>query len=189
MYQRIEELSKEMVLTGRYIQLVSMLDSNKFLTEKEVKFYLNEYYPIEELKQMIEDKNKSIFLGYAEDQPVSLLTMEWDFEKKICTIYSLDVVYEYQNKGVGTFMMCYIIKLLKKYEITKIYIGFHVENKRVSDLYYKMGYIEENRKIQNYDDEKDHEISNGYFIVDDFIENMKKLNNFEKSYQFIENLN
>jgi GNAT superfamily N-acetyltransferase len=179
----MKKLTKEDVKIAWDIQLNNMQKSNEFLNENEINYYLNKSYSIKELEVMIDSEDDSLYLGYHEDKAISFLTMMWNIEYSYVIIYSLgtkfnklDVIYEYQSQGVGTQMICNILPDLINKKIDRIYLGTHVENKKALELYKKMGYIEQYRKLENYGEkDKDHVVTNGYFEMKNFVEKLKSL--------------
>jgi hypothetical protein len=61
---RIEKLPKNSKSTAMYIQLVSMEESNKFLTNKEIRNYLDSRYSYDELERLSKQKIDSLFIGF-----------------------------------------------------------------------------------------------------------------------------
>ena len=69
-----------------------------------------------ELNEFINDKNNYCFVGIFENVVVAFLYgygMLRPDGKSMFYIHSVDVISEYQNKGIGTKLMEYVLKYIK----------------------------------------------------------------------------
>ena len=101
-----------------------------------------------ELNEFITDKNNYCFVGIFENVVVAFLYgygMLRPDGKSMFYIHSVDVISEYQNKGIGTKLMEYVLKYIKN---EKKYYKFFVladdDNIRACKLYQKYA----NKSIQ-----------------------------------------
>lgn len=108
---------------------------------KEIIENDNQIFNIEYIKSFIKDTNNYGFIGKIDNKVVAFLygygLLRPD-GKSMFYIHSVDVVPEYQNKGIGTKLMDYVLKYIideKKYY--KFWVLTEDDNIRACKVYQK----------------------------------------------------
>ena len=108
---------------------------------KEIIENDNQIFNIEYIKSFIKDTNNYGFIGKIDNKVVAFLygygLLRLD-GKSMFYIHSVDVVPEYQNKGIGTKLMDYVLKYIideKKYY--KFWVLTEDDNIRACKVYQK----------------------------------------------------
>ena len=101
----------------------------------------NQIFNIEHIKSFIKDTNNYGFIGKIDNKIVAFLygygLLRPD-GKSMFYIHSVDVVSEYQNKGIGTALIDYVVKYIineKKYY--KFWVLTEGDNIRACKVYQK----------------------------------------------------
>lgn len=100
-------------------------------------------YNVENLTKFIEDKNNYGFIGIKDNKVITFLYgygMTRPDDRKMFYIHSVDVLPGYQNKGIGTKLMEYVINYIKdEKDFYKFFVLADMDNIRACKVYKKYG--------------------------------------------------
>ncbi len=103
----------------------------------------NVTYTIEMIKKFIQSEENYIFIGTINDKIVAFLygySLARPDGKNMFYIHSVDVIPGYQEKGIGTRLMDYVIDFIKsENKCYKFWVLADTDNVRACNLYKKYG--------------------------------------------------
>ena len=101
----------------------------------------NEDILMEDIEKFIIDKDNYCFIGMSENKVVAFLYgygMLRPNGKSMFYIHSVDVILEYQNKGIGTKLMEYVLKYIRdEKRYYKFFVLTEDENIKACKVYQK----------------------------------------------------
>ena len=117
------------------------LDIDNLKNIKEPIILNEEKYNKQQLEKFINNKNNYVFVGIKEDEVVAFLYgygMARPDGKSMFYIHSVDVELNYQNKGIGTKMMGYVLNYVKEEQLYyKFFVLTEIDNIRACKVYQK----------------------------------------------------
>ncbi len=84
------------------------------------------------------NKNAFYIVVYDDDKPVSFIG-SW-FVNHEAHITNIATIPDYQNKGIGTYLLREIIKIAEKEDITEVTLEVRVSNTSAQSLYTTLGF-------------------------------------------------
>ncbi|MBP3597576.1 MAG: GNAT family N-acetyltransferase [Clostridia bacterium] len=117
------------------------LDEDTLKTIKEPIILNEEIYNKKQLEKFINNKNNYAFVGIHEDEVIAFLYgygMVRPDGKSMFYIHSVDVASNYQNNGIGTKLMEYVIAYIKEEQLYyKFFVLTEDDNIRACKVYQK----------------------------------------------------
>ena len=117
------------------------LDEDTLKMIKEPIILNEEKYNKQQLEKFINNKNNYAFVGIQEDEVVAFLYgygMARPDGKSMFYIHSVDVASNYQNNGIGTKLMEYVLGYIKKEQLYyKFFVLTEIDNIRACKVYQK----------------------------------------------------
>ena len=110
-------------------------------------------YNVENIAKFIEDKNNYGFIGIKDNKFVTFLYgygMLRPDGRKMFYIHSVDVLPNYQNNGIGTELMEYVLNYIRdEKEFYKFFVLADNDNIRACSVYKKYGNRDEQIMFSN----------------------------------------
>jgi len=109
-------------------------------------------YNVENITQFINNENNYGFIGIKENKVVAFLYgygMLRPDGRKMFYIHSVDVLPNYQNKGIGTKLMEFVIKYIKEKDFYKFFVLTDKDNIKACNVYKKYGKQDEQVMFSN----------------------------------------
>ncbi len=117
------------------------LDEDTLKMIKEPILLNEEKYNKQQLEKFINNKNNYEFVGVQEDEVIAFLYgygMARPDGKSMFYIHSVDVASNYQNNGIGTKLMEYVLGYIKKEQLYyKFFVLTENDNIRACKVYQK----------------------------------------------------
>jgi len=142
------------------IQELSMLiwpgTYNPIIGAEQVAYMLNLFYSPEALKKQL-DSGHNFIICCSEAAPVAFASYS-DIESGIYKLQKLYTLPDQQGKGIGRYMLAYILNELKLKNGTAMRLNVNRHNHVAISFYQKTGF--------KYLKDEDIDIGNGYFMND-----------------------
>lgn len=154
-------------ITSSEISLIKKLTNNiwpqtyaSILPQEQIEYMMEMMYSEESLKAQFGEGCRYIVI-YNDEDPIGYAS----FRKANSTTYKLDKIYiflDQQGKGIGRFVMSYIIEEIKNDGAGYLQLQVNRNNVKAKSFYEKMGF--------EVIHEDDFDIGNGYFMNDYIME-------------------
>lgn len=101
----------------------------------------DEVYTIDKLKKFVKDDSNYVFVGRDNNKVVALLYaygLDRPDGRKMFYIHAVDVIEEYQGRGIGTRLMEYVLSYIKnENKYYKFWVLADADNIKAIKLYQK----------------------------------------------------
>ncbi|SET43171.1 ribosomal protein S18-alanine N-acetyltransferase [Thorsellia anophelis] len=85
---------------------------------------------------------------YDKDTLVAFCICQYVLDE--ASIYNIAVTPEFQNRGIGYYLLSYLIDKLVEYNISTVWLEVRESNKNAITLYGKLGFNEVNKRVGYY---------------------------------------
>jgi ribosomal protein S18 acetylase RimI-like enzyme len=133
----IRDVNQDLVIRKANLDDITLLGA---LDEACFPKKTNEF--IDRFRNLLEDKNYLIFLGFQNDCPIGKAHMRWD--KKGATLSDIAIFPEVQGKGYGTTLIAHCTNLALSKRKPQVCLDVETHNERALHLYTRLGFFVQN---------------------------------------------
>ena len=161
---QIKIASSEDISTIQDIAYKTWPDTYKnILSHEQLSYMLNMFYHKDVLQKQFEDNSFSFIISLTNNTSAgfaaySLISSDGQYK-----LHKLYILPEYQSKGIGKFMLDFILSDLKNKNAKRLTLNVNRKNKAIPF------YLSRNFKIIK---KEDNDIGNGYFMNDYVMEKL-----------------
>lgn len=134
---------------------------NHIIGEQQVAYMLDKFYAPEQLRSQMEEGGHRFILCYADERPVGFASYS-EIEPQIFKLHKLYVLPGEQGKGIGRFIVSYIVSDIKNSNAIALRLNVNRYNHSAIAFYEKAGFS----RLK----EEDIDIGGGYFMNDYVLE-------------------
>ena len=127
------------------------------LGNEQVSYMLGKFYAPESLAEQIRDAGHQFIICYSDEEPVGFASYGLIAEK-VFKLHKLYVLRGLQGKGIGKFMISYVVSEITKAEATALMLNVNIHNQSAIAFYQKNGFSKYK--------EEDIDIGSGYYMND-----------------------
>jgi len=161
---QIKIASSEDISTIQDIAYKTWPDTYKnILSCEQLSYMLNLFYHKDVLQKQFEDNSFSFIISLTNNTSVGFATYSLISSDGQYKLHKLYILPESQSKGIGKFMLDFILSDLKNKNANHLTLNVNRNNKAVEF------YLNQNFKIIK---EEDNDIGNGYFMNDYVMEKL-----------------
>jgi GNAT superfamily N-acetyltransferase len=125
--------------------------------QEQLQYMLDLFYAPEALAKQIEEQGHTFILCYYNNEAVAFAAYS-ETESAICKLHKLYILPGVQGKGIGRFIIAYILRTLKAQGISILRLNVNIYNAHAIAFYTRVGFI--------HLKDEDIPIGNGYFMND-----------------------
>ena len=134
---------------------------NPLIGEKQVAYMLELFYSQNALKMQMEEAAHNFIICYSDSVPVAFASYS-EIEPQIYKLQKIYTLPDQQGKGIGHYMLEYIVNDLKNRKATALRLNVNRNNYPAKSFYEKTGFT--------HFMEEDIDIGNGFFMNDHVLE-------------------
>jgi ribosomal protein S18 acetylase RimI-like enzyme len=133
------------------------------LSTQQLNYMLDLMYNKEELSRQFEDKNNTYIISLTNNTPTGFSSYSLISEQNSYKLHKLYILPDYQSKGIGKYMLDFILSDLKTKNAKRLMLNVNRNNKAVKF------YLNQHFKITK---EEDNDIGNGFYMNDYVMEKL-----------------